>query len=230
MRKNLGLMVELTMAGHIAIMAPAWADHNATAPSALKLGEYLSTDYIRSLEHSATPSEANAGPGPCFARARQAPSGETELTIGTFHDGWVQVLLDRTGHVKVVYPKHGGFGFQHHPDSQFSVAFEPSRVETRFRYVGNLDQFLAQLFITGTYQTIDGRRYIFTKGVADIDGQRMPYAIDSSADEGMDILVLGDRRYRFTRSGRDLSLYSDLSGKAAARPQLVLKYLGRSGP
>jgi hypothetical protein len=110
------------------------------------------------------------------------------------------------------------------------VAFEPSRVETRFRYVGNLDQFLAQFFITGTYQTIDGRRYIFTKGVADIDGQRMPYAIDSSADEGMDILVLGDRRYRFTRSGRDLSLYSDLSGKAAARPQLVLKYLGRSGP
>jgi hypothetical protein len=64
------------------------------------------------------------------------------------------------------------------------------------------------------------------KGVADVDGEKMPYAIDSSADEGMDVLVLGDRRYRFTRSDRDLSLYGDLSGEAAAQPQLVLKYVG----
>jgi len=230
MTKYLALVVGLTMAGHIAIMAPTWADHNATGPSTLKLGEYLSTSYIRSLEHSSTPSEAKTGPGPCFARARQASGGEIELTIGTFHDGWAQLLLDRTGHVTMVYPKDGGVGFQPLPDSQFSVTLQPSRLETRFQYVGNLDQFLAVLFIAGSYQTIDGRRYVFMKGVADVDGKKMPYAIDSSADEGMDVLVLGDRRYGFTRFGRDLSLYSDLSGEAAAQPQLVLKYVGRSGP
>jgi len=216
------------MAGHIAIMASAWADHDATGSSTRELGEYLSTGYIRSLEHSATPSEANTGPGPCFARARQASGGQIELTIGTFHDGWAQLLLDRTGHVTMVYPKGGGFAFQGRPDSQFSVTFQASRLETRFQYVGNLDQFLAELFIAGTYQTLDGRRYVFMKEIADVDGEKMPYAIDSSADEGMDVLVLGDRRYRFTRSGRDLSLYGDLSGKAAAQPQLVLKYVGCS--
>jgi hypothetical protein len=131
----------------------------------LQLGDYLSIEYINLLCQTRSPVKARERSDHRQYMSAKIVQNELNFTLmGSFHSGLAGFWVNAAGQFT------GGYNNEFRDlkilsNSEFVITHKGKKLT--YRYVGDLDQFVARNTITGKYTDSQGRVYSFTEdGVA----------------------------------------------------------------
>lgn len=194
-------------------------------------GDYLATSYTTVLQRTLSPTDAERTTTAPFAHVERTPEG-LRLSVGTFDQADGEILLADGGEARRPGGSSEPCGVALKDALRFSARLDSSDATTEYTFVGNLEDWAADLLFVGTYEDRDGLRHIFERhGKAIFGGVAVTYSISESDRDGFEagIVVIDGQRYSFERSRKKLTIRGPLTDDEASRdkPAWVLKCVSR---
>ena len=143
------------------------------------IGDYLSVEYINVLQKTRSPlTAAEESDGRQFINGKMLDNKPNFTIMGGFHEGLGGFGIDYKGDLNPGIHGMKFAGSRILSDKEFVLKFDDK--DLTYRYVGNLNQFVASQTIVGKYKSDMGELYTFTvEGTATYPGKTFQYKVFS---------------------------------------------------
>jgi hypothetical protein len=205
---------------------------SSSAADALRIGEYLSENYVNQLQETRSPYRAFKTGSPQLVIVEKQVDGTRLMPIFNFHEGGPEIMVRENG--KVTVPVDAGLNV-----GNLIVSFSgPGQLvlgfgdfsPRRFVFVGKASAYVSKVILVGKY--VDGlsRSYEFhDSGRAVFPDRQFAYSIGiDHVVNKFDYFVDNDsgKKYGYRVAGSKLYVYGTTGGLGQVedtKPQLVLK-------
>ncbi len=210
------------------------------ATKSLRTGQYLSEKYIEVLKKTHSPKEAETT-SPfamyCEVKAPTVKGAAYELNIGNFHEGYGRINIRSDGSLctdeasRESGAANAKIKILNNESFNTLIAGEPP---ARFKYVGNVHQFVASETIAGKYEDPEGHAVYFgLDGIALFPGKSYRYVVNTDffGPPDYECVFLSDVPFAYALSKDTLILYAtygDHTMKVDSKPAWVLKKKGHA--
>jgi hypothetical protein len=215
---SLIIVLIMCCAGQISFCADPGKKTQFLNSNYLIPGEYLRSDYLKSLEQTRSPIKSVVRGTPQLVKIDTSQKGILFRTIISFHEGGPEFLMEKGGIVKTLVD--AGYKIKNVKikivDSQnVKICFDTTERLEDYLFVGNVEKYVAAKCLVGNYVDKNGQKYIFQKdGWAQMTGKRIKYSIglDYPPSFTNNYFTSDSNEYVFDWSGEILKIFNVKGG------------------
>ena len=146
---------------------------NKNNKTAIKIGEYLSNDYISHLNKYKSPLKSLVRGRPQMLSIQRDSSGIAISIISNFHEGSRDFLIQNDGKIIDEFPGHSNKVIEVIDTESIKIGFD-SFPPCIFIYVNDARTFAARKCLVGNYMDSNNNKFDFYEnGTADFAGKRI---------------------------------------------------------